>query len=105
MERDSAGKSIPSLTINGNVLTEDGKRAEALNIHFVSADPKLLENITSKQSDNPFKYIKSNDSTFVLRPVTRSQVLMCLSAGQDDVDCKNASRKGFRSLPFAIWAP
>ena len=40
---------------------------------------KLSKNIESKQSENLFKYIKSNDSaTFVLKPATRSQVLMCL---------------------------
>ena len=60
-------------------MTEDSKLAEPLNIHFVSIGPKLVQKIASKQSDNSFKYIKSNDSaTFVLKPVTRSQVLMCL---------------------------
>ena len=54
-ERDSADKSIPSLNVNGNVVIEDSKLAEALNMHFVSVDPKLAKNIPSKQSDNPFK--------------------------------------------------
>ena len=39
-------------------MNEDGKLAEALNMHFVSVGPKHAENITSKQSDNPLKYIK-----------------------------------------------
>ena len=43
-------------------MTKDGKITEALNMHFVSVGPKLAENTTSKQSDNPLKYIKSNDS-------------------------------------------
>ena len=37
LARDSAGESIPSLNVNGNVVTEDGKLAEVLNMHFVSA--------------------------------------------------------------------
>ena len=60
--RDSAGKSIPSLNVNGNVVTEGGKLTEALHMHFASVDPKLAGNIASKQSDNPFKYNKSNYS-------------------------------------------
>ena len=79
LERGSESKSIPSLNVNCKVVTEDVKIAEALNMHFVSVGPKLAENITSKQSDNPLKYIKLNDSaTFVLKPVS-SQVLMCLN--------------------------
>ena len=41
LERDSAGKSIPSLNVNGNVVNEESKLAEALNMHFVSVGPKL----------------------------------------------------------------
>ena len=61
LERDSTSKSIPSLNMNGNVVTEDSILAEALNMHFASVGPKFAEKIASKQSDNPFKYIKSND--------------------------------------------
>ena len=43
LERDSAGKSIPSLKVNGNAGTEDCKLAEALNRHFVYVGPKLAE--------------------------------------------------------------
>ena len=86
--RDSESRSIPSLNVNGKVVTEDGKIAEAFNMHFVSVGPKLAENITSKQSDNPLKYIKSNDSaTFVLEPVTSFQVLMCLNQLKNGKAC------------------
>ena len=88
LERDSESKSIPSLNVNGKVVTEDGKIAEALNMHFVSVGPKLAENITSKKSDNPLKYIKSNDSaTFFLKPVTSFQVLMCLNQLKNGKAC------------------
>ena len=83
LERNSGGKSIPSLNENGKVAIEDGKLAEALNMHFVSVGPKLAENIASKQSDNLFKYIKSNDSaSLVLKSVNSSHILKCFNATQ-----------------------
>ena len=97
LERDSTCKSISSLNVNGKVATEDGKLAETLNMHFVSVSPKLAENITSKQSDNPLTYIKSNDSTtFVLKPVTSFQVLMCLS------QLKNGNAGGPDKIPTTL---
>ena len=88
LERDSACKSIPSLNVNRKVVTEDGKIAEALNMQFLSVGPKLAENITSKHSDNPLKYVKSNYSaTFVLKPVNSFQVLMCLDQLKNGKAC------------------
>ena len=55
LERETGGKSILSLNVNGKVVIEDGKLVEALNMHFASVGPKLAENIASKQNDNPFK--------------------------------------------------
>ena len=97
LERDAECKSIPSLTVNRKVVTEDGKLAEALNMQFVSVGPKLAENITSKHSKNPLNYIKSNDSaTFVLKPVTSFQVLMCLN------QLKNGKECGPDKIPTAL---
>ena len=68
LERDSAGKS--------------------LNIHFASVGPKLGENFASKESNNPFVYIKSNDSAaFLLKEVTRSQFLMRLKQLKNSKAC------------------
>ena len=51
-----------------------------LEYAYFPVGPQLAENIASKQSDNPLKYIKSNDSaTFLLKPVTSFKVLMCLN--------------------------
>ena len=55
LERDSTGKSIPSLNVNDKVVTEDSKLAEALNTYFVSFGPKLAENIASKQKRQSIK--------------------------------------------------
>ena len=57
-------------------------------MHFVSVDPKLAENIASKQSNNPFRCIKSNDlASFVLKPVTGSHVLKCLKQLRNGKAC------------------
>ena len=79
LNRDSAGKSISSLNVNGKVVTGEGELAEALNQHFVSVGPKLADKIKTTPSDNPLKHIKPNDSaTLMLKPVTNSQVLKSL---------------------------
>ena len=67
LERDSACKSISSRNVNGKVVTENGKLAEALNVHFATVGPKLAENITPMQCDNPLKYIESKDSATSLK--------------------------------------
>ena len=82
-----------------------------MKIHFASVGPKLVEKIASKQSDNPLKYITSNDSaTVFIKPVTSFQVLMCLdqlkngkACGPDKIPStlvKDAAN--FISYPFTL---
>ena len=96
-ERDFGGKSIPSRNVNGKVVTDDGKLAEALNMHFVFVDPKFAENIASKQSDNPLKYIESNDSaTFALISIISSHILKCVKK------LKNGKACGTDKIPTTL---
>ena len=71
-----AGISIPSLNVNSNIVTEDSKLAEALNMHILSVSPKVAGLLHLSKATIHLGIIKSNESaTFVLKPVTRSQVM------------------------------
>ena len=93
LTKDSVGTSISSLNVNGSVVTGEGELTEALNQHFVSVGPKLAEKIKTSSSDIPLKHIKLNDSgTFILKPVTKYQVLRnlqqlkkCKACGPDKI--------------------
>ena len=88
LNKDSASKSISSLNVNGKVMTEEGELAEALNQHFVSVGPKLVEKIKTTPNDNPLKRIKPNDSaTLILKPLTNSQVLKSLKQLKNGKAC------------------
>ena len=88
LNRDSVGKSISSLNVNGKVVTGEGELAEALNQHFVSVGPKLADKIKTTPNDNPRKHIKPNASaTLILKPVTNSQVLKSLTQLKNGKAC------------------
>ena len=45
LNKDSAGKTISSLDVNGRVATGEGEIDDTLNQHFVSVGSKLAEKI------------------------------------------------------------
>ena len=57
LDRGSAKTSIQCLNVNGCKITEDKQMAEALNQHFVTVGPRLAEELKSKSTDDPLRYI------------------------------------------------
>ena len=98
---------ISSLDVDGRTLTKEKDIAEALNQHFVTVGPKLIEKLESKNEDDPLIKINANNKKFEFTLIDNTYVLNAISKlkngkapGPDTI-----SRRLVKDSGDLIWKP
>ena len=75
LDKDSTSTEIPSLNVQGKMLTRERDIAQALNHHFVIVGLKLSTKTESLPDDDPVSYFKIRTNHLIFTPFSVTTVL------------------------------